>query len=165
MLLQRNINAFSISLTDRGLRMDGYGVGNRTKPSSVSVNDFYQELRNYRIHFFYQELRNYRILLSECGPSDGFFFFFLILDKRKRMCDKYFIETWEEREGHASWFRCRRGNTILFLRRWCQLRQTVCAHLWLRGRWGWYSGIDGLVGGVCRCLCHGVCALVSYPRV
>ena len=73
MLLQRNINAFSISLTDRGLRMDGYGVGNRTKPSSVSVNDFYQELRNYRIHFFiknygitefyyfYQELRNYRI--------------------------------------------------------------------------------------------------------
>ena len=63
MLLQRNINAFSISLTDRGLRMDGYGVGNRTKPSSVSVNDFYQELRNYRIHFFYQELRNYRILL------------------------------------------------------------------------------------------------------
>ena len=131
MLLQRNINAFSISLTDRGLRMDGDGVGNRTKPSSVSVNDFfyqelrnyiillflsritelqnsiifiknygitgfyyfYQELRNYRIHFFYQELRNYRILLSECGPSDGFFFNSLILDKRKRMCDKDFIET------------------------------------------------------------------------
>ena len=139
MLLQRNINAFSISLTDRGLRMDGDGVGNRTKPSSVSVNDFYQELRNYRIHFFiknygitefyyfyqelrnyrihffiknyvitefyyfyqelrnyrihffYQELRNYRILLSECGPSDGFFFNSLILDKR--MCDKDFIET------------------------------------------------------------------------
>ena len=75
MLLQRNINAFSIPLTDRGLRMDGDGVGNRTKPSSVSVNDFYQELRNYRIllflsritelqnSFFYQELRNYRILL------------------------------------------------------------------------------------------------------
>ena len=86
MLLQRNINAFSISLTDRGLRMDGYGVGNRTKPSSVSVNDFYQESRNYRIllflsritelqnsiifiknyvitefYYFYQELRNYRI--------------------------------------------------------------------------------------------------------
>ena len=105
MLLQRNINAFSISLTDRGLRMDGYGVGNRTKPSSVSVNDFYQELRNYRIllflsritelqnSFFYQELRNYRILLSECGPSDGFFFNSLILDKIKRMCDKDFIET------------------------------------------------------------------------
>ena len=127
MLLQRNINAFSISLTDRGLRMDGDGVGNRTKPSSVSVNDFYQELQNYRIllflsritelqnsiifiknygitefiffiknygiHFFYQELRNYRILLSECGPSDGFFFNSLILDKRKRMCDKDFIET------------------------------------------------------------------------
>ena len=52
MLLQRNINAFSISLTDRGLRMEGYGVGNRTKPSSVSVNDFYQELRNYRILLF-----------------------------------------------------------------------------------------------------------------
>ena len=81
MLLQRNINAFSISLTDRGLRMDGDGVGNRTKPSSVSVNDFYQELRNYRI------------LLSECGPSGGFFFNSLILDKRKRMCDKDFIET------------------------------------------------------------------------
>ena len=105
MLLQRNINAFSIPLTDRGLRMDGDGVGNRTKPSSVSVNDFYQELRNYRIHFFiknygitefyyfYQELRNYIILLSECGPSDGFFFNSLILDKRKRMCDKDFIET------------------------------------------------------------------------
>ena len=105
MLLQRNINAFSISLTDRGLRMNGDGVGNRTKPSSVSVNDFYQELRNYRIHFFiknygitefyyfYQELRNYRILLSECGPSDGFFFNSLILDKIKRMCDKDFIET------------------------------------------------------------------------
>ena len=93
MLLQRNINAFSISLTDRGLRMDGDGVGNRTKPSSVSVNDFYQELRNYRIHFLYQELRNYRILLSECGPSDGFFFNSLILDKIKRMCDKDFIET------------------------------------------------------------------------
>ena len=105
MLLQRNINAFSISLTDRGLRMDGDGVGNRTKPSSVSVNDFYQELRNYRIllflsritelqnSFFYQELRNYRILLSECGPSDGFFFNSLILDKIKRMCDKDFIET------------------------------------------------------------------------
>ena len=93
MLLQRNINAFSIPLTDRGLRMDGYGVGNRTKPSSVSVNDFYQELRNYRIHFFYQELRNYRILLSECGPSDGFFFNSLILDKIKRMCDKDLIET------------------------------------------------------------------------
>ena len=142
MLLQRNINAFSISLTDRGLRMDGDGVGNRTKPSSVSVNDFYQELRNYRIllflsritelqnsiifiknyritefifyqklrnyrillflsritelqnfYYFYQELRNYRILLSECGPSDGFFFNSLILDKRKRMCDKDFIET------------------------------------------------------------------------
>ena len=85
MLLQRNINAFSIPLTDRGLRMDGDGVGNRTKPSSVSVNDFYQELRNYRIllflsritelqnsffiknygitefYYFYQELRNYRI--------------------------------------------------------------------------------------------------------
>ena len=81
MLLQRNINAFSISLTDRGLRMDGDGVGNRTKPSSVSVNDFYQELCNYRI------------LLSECGPSDGFFFNSLILDKIKRMCDKDFIET------------------------------------------------------------------------
>ena len=52
MLLQRNINAFSIPLTDRGLRMDGYGVGNRTKPSSVSVNDFYQELRNYIILLF-----------------------------------------------------------------------------------------------------------------
>ena len=52
MLLQRNINAFFIPLTDRGLRMDGYGVGNRTKPSSVSVNDFYQELRNYRILLF-----------------------------------------------------------------------------------------------------------------
>ena len=104
MLLQRNINAFSISLTDRGLRMDGYGVGNRTKPSSVIVSMifiknygitefyyFYQELRNYRIHFFYQELRNYRILLSECGPSDGFFFNSLILDKR--MCDKDFIDT------------------------------------------------------------------------
>ena len=130
MLLQRNINAFSIPLTDRGLRMDGDGVGNRTKPSSVSVNDFYQELRNYRIllflsrimelqnsiifiknygitefiffiknygitefYYFYQELRNYRILLSECGPSDGFFFNSLILDKIKRMCDKDFIET------------------------------------------------------------------------
>ena len=46
MLLQRNINAFSISLTDRGLRMDGDGVGNRTKPSSVSVNDF---IKNYGI--------------------------------------------------------------------------------------------------------------------
>ena len=54
MLLQRNINAFSISLTDRGLRMDGDGVGNRTKPSSVSVNDFYQELRNYRILLFWR---------------------------------------------------------------------------------------------------------------
>ena len=52
MLLQRNINAFSIPLTDRGLRMDGYGVGNRTKPSSISVNDFYQELQNYRILLF-----------------------------------------------------------------------------------------------------------------
>ena len=52
MLLQRNINAFSIPLTDRGLRMDGDGVGNRTKPSSVSVNDFYQELRNYIILLF-----------------------------------------------------------------------------------------------------------------
>ena len=92
MLLQRNINAFSISLTDRGLRMDGDGVGNRTKPSSVSVNDFYQELQNSIIFIknygitefiFYQELRNYRILLSECGPSDGFFFNSLILDKRK----------------------------------------------------------------------------------
>ena len=96
MLLQRNINAFSISLTDRGLRMDGDGVGNRTKPSSVSVNDFYQELRNYRILLFLSritELQNYRILLSECGPSDGFFFNSLILDKRKRMCDKDFIET------------------------------------------------------------------------
>ena len=81
MLLQRNINAFSIPLNDRGLRMDGDGVGNRTKPSSVSVNDFYQELQNYRI------------LLSECGPSDGFFFNSLILDKIKRMCDKDFIET------------------------------------------------------------------------
>ena len=116
MLLQRNINAFSIPLTDRGLRMDGDGVGNRTKPSSVSVNDFYQELQNYRIllflsritelqnsiifiknygitefYYFYQKLRNYRILLSECGPSDGFFFNSLILDKR--MCDKDFIET------------------------------------------------------------------------
>ena len=63
MLLQRNINAFSISLTDRGLRMDGYGVGNRTKPSSVSVNDF---IKNYGItefYYFYQKLRNYRILL------------------------------------------------------------------------------------------------------
>ena len=50
MLLQRNINAFSISLTDRGLRMDGDGVGNRTKPSSVSVNDF---IKNYGITEFY----------------------------------------------------------------------------------------------------------------
>ena len=60
------------------------------------IHFFYQELLNYRIHFFYQELRNYRILLSECGPSDGFFFNSLILDKR--MCDKDFIETWEKRE-------------------------------------------------------------------
>ena len=48
------------------------------------------ELQN---SFFYQELRNLRILLSECGPSDGFFFNSLILDKIKRMCDKDFIET------------------------------------------------------------------------
>ena len=71
---------------------------------------FYQELRNYIIlfflsritelqnsiifiknygitefYYFYQELRNYRILLSECGPSDGFFFNSLILDKIKRI--------------------------------------------------------------------------------
>ena len=85
MLLQRNINAFSIPLTDRGLRMDGYGVGNRTKPSSLVSMIF---IKNYGItefYYFYQELRNYRILLSECGPSDGFFFNSLILDKIKRI--------------------------------------------------------------------------------
>ena len=67
MLLQRNINAFFIPLTDRGLRMDGYGVGNRTKPSSVSVNDFYQELRNYRILLFLSritELQNSIIFIK-----------------------------------------------------------------------------------------------------
>ena len=90
MLLQRNINAFFIPLTDRGLRMDGDGVGNRTKPSSVSVNDFYQELRNYRIllflsritelqnSFFYQELRNYRITEFYCLSADPLMDFSLI---------------------------------------------------------------------------------------
>ena len=93
----------------------GWGIGQNHHPlvSMIFIKNygitefyyFYQELRNYRIHFFiknyvitefyyfYQELRNYRILLSECGPSDGFFFNSLILDKRKRMCDKDFIET------------------------------------------------------------------------
>ena len=73
MLLQRNINAFSISLTDRGLRMDGYGVGNRTKPSSVSVNDFYQELRNYRILLFLSritELQNSIIFIKNYGITE-----------------------------------------------------------------------------------------------
>ena len=76
MLLQRNINAFFIPLTDRGLRMDGYGVGNRTKPSSVSVNDFYQELRNYRIHFFF--IKNYGITEFYCLSADPLMDFSLI---------------------------------------------------------------------------------------
>ena len=77
MLLQRNINAFSISLTDRGLRMDGDGVGNRTKPSSVSVNDFYQELRNYRILLFLSritELQNSIIFIKNYGITEFIFF-------------------------------------------------------------------------------------------
>ena len=81
----------------------GWGIGQNHHPlvSMIFIKNygitefyyFYQELQNYRIHFFYQELRNYRILLYECGPSDGFFFNSLILDKIKRMCDKDFIET------------------------------------------------------------------------
>ena len=77
MLLQRNINAFSIPLTDRGLRMDGDGVGNRTKPSSVSVNDFYQELRNYRILLFLSritELQNSIIFIKNYGITEFIFF-------------------------------------------------------------------------------------------
>ena len=76
MLLQRNINAFFIPLTDRGLRMDGYGVGNRTKPSSVSVNDFFQELRNYRILLFLSrimELQNSIIFIKNYGITEFIF--------------------------------------------------------------------------------------------
>ena len=87
MLLQRNINAFFIPLTDRGLRMDGYGVGNRTKPSSISVNDFYQELQNYRILLFLSRItelqnsffiKNYVITEFYCLSADPLMDFSLI---------------------------------------------------------------------------------------
>ena len=59
----------------------GWGIGQNHHPLVSMIF-----IKNYGItefYYFYQELRNYRILLSECGPSDGFFFNSLILDKRK----------------------------------------------------------------------------------